>query len=74
MLRITFTESHSPNLIHRTAFTELKFEDLSRGAEGAHTHTHTPHKSVKSTQFIKLKLGKIITPKSDTKNLIKTNS
>ena len=35
MLWITFTESHSPNPIHRIACTELKFEDLS------HTHTHT---------------------------------
>ena len=50
MLRITFTESHSPNLIHRIAFTELKFEDLSRGAEGVsagggtlkHSRTHAP--------------------------------
>ena len=42
--------SHSPNLIHRIAFTELKFEYLSRGAEGVsaggatlkHSRTHAP--------------------------------
>ena len=42
--------SHSPNLSHRIAFTELKFEYLSRGAEGVsaggatlkHSRTHAP--------------------------------
>ena len=36
----TDAESHSPNLIHRISFTELKFECRTRVAEGTHTHTH----------------------------------
>ena len=48
--RVEIRISHSPNLIHRIAFTELKFEYLSRGAEGVsaggailkHSRTHAP--------------------------------